>query len=71
MKYIVDRFEEDFAVLEKESGGTVDVDIRFLPGVKKGDVVVEEDGVYRIDENLTKERKASVMKKLFRLFGKK
>ena len=71
MKYIVDRFEEDFAVLEKESGGTIDVDIRFLPGAKKGDVVVEEDGVYRIDENLTKERKASVMKKLFRFFGKK
>ena len=71
MKYIIDRFEENFAVLEKEEGGTIDVDVALLPGAKKGDVVIEKDGVYRIDKAETKERKESVMKKIFRLFGRK
>ena len=69
MKYIIDRFEEDFAVLEKEDGGTVDVKITLLPDVKEGDVIVEKNGVYFVDENATAERKACIDEKIKRLFG--
>ena len=68
-KYIVDRFEENFAVLEKETGGTVDVDKSLLADAKKGDVVIEKDGKYFVDKKLTKERKISIMEKIRGLFG--
>lgn len=68
-KYIVDRFEEDFAVLEKEAGGTTDVPKSLLPDAKKGDIVIEKDGKFYVDEKKTEERKASVMTKIRRLFG--
>lgn len=69
-KYIIDRFEENFAVLEKEEGGTVDVERHLLPGAKKGDVIIEKDGKYFVDEKLTKERKAAIAEKVRRLLGK-
>ena len=68
-KYIVDRFEEDFAVLEKEEGGTADIPKSLLPGAKKGDVIIEKDGKFFVDEKRTEERKISVMAKIRRLFG--
>ena len=70
-KYIVDRFEENFAVLEKESGGTIDVDKTLLPGAKEGDVVIFENGTYSVSEDETKKRKAFMAEKIKRLFGKK
>ena len=38
-KYIIDRFEGEFAVLEKEDGGTIDVPKTQIPDAKEGDVV--------------------------------
>ncbi len=70
-KYIIDRFEEDFAVLEKEEGGTINVPKSFFPDAKKGDIVTEKNGEYFVDEKLTMERKITIMKKIRRLFGKK
>ena len=69
-KYIVDRFEDDFIVLEKESGGTTDIP-RELLDAKEGDVVIYDNGIYRIDKELTKKRKALMKEKMARLFSEK
>ena len=69
-KYIVDRFEEGYAVLEKESGGTVDVSCDKLPKVKEGDVLSFENGVYTVDVEETEKRKALISEKLRKLFEK-
>ena len=70
-KYILDRFEENFAVLEKKSGGTIDVNIDLIENAKEGDVIVEKDGKYFVDEKATLERKALMEEKRKRLFGRK
>lgn len=70
-KFIVDRFEENFAVLEREAGGTVDVDKYLLPEAKTGDVIILENGMYRIDKDETAQRKACIKEKMERLLGKK
>ena len=70
-KYIIDRFEEDFIVLEKEEGGTTDIKKSLLPDAQKGDIVIENDGVYFVDKDATEKRKAFMMEKIKRTFGKK
>ena len=70
-KYIIDRYEENFAVLEKEEGGTINVDKSLLPDAKKGDVVIEKNGEFFVDSKLTMERKATIAEKIRRLFGRK
>ena len=70
-KYIVDRFEEDFIVLEKETGGSIDIKRELLPDAKRGDVLIEENGVFLIDEQETLERKKRIFEKMNKLFEKK
>lgn len=70
-RYIVDRFEEDFIVLEKETGGSIDIKRELLPHVQRGDVLTEENGVFRIDEHKTLERKKRISEKMNKLFEKK
>lgn len=55
MKYIIDRFEGDFAVLEIEKGKFVNMPKIFLEEAKEGDVVV-----ITIDKSETKERKEKI-----------
>ena len=62
-KYIVDRFEEDFIVLEKETGGSIDIKRELLPDAEIGDVLTEENGVFLIDEEETLERKKRISEK--------
>ncbi|MED4313336.1 DUF3006 domain-containing protein [Heyndrickxia coagulans] len=69
MKYIVDRIEGEFAVCEKDDRTTVDIRLREIPsGVQAGDVIIVEDGIPRIDRQLTKERKAQIKKLADELF---
>ena len=68
-KYIVDRIEGDFAILESENSTLKDVEIDCIKGCKEGDVVIFENGKYRIDEMLTMERKAIISEKMRKLFG--
>ncbi|MEK5266693.1 MULTISPECIES: DUF3006 domain-containing protein [unclassified Heyndrickxia] len=69
MKYIVDRIEGEFAVCEKDDRTTVDIRLSELPsGVHAGDVIIVEDGIPRIDRQLTKERKAQIKKLADELF---
>ena len=70
-KYIVDRFEEDFVVLEKETGGSINIKRELLPDANRGDVLTEENGVFIIDEQETLERKRRISEKMNKLFEKK
>ena len=70
-RFIVDRFEENFAVLEKEEGGTVDVLKSELPEVREGDVLICENGCYTVDYEETQKRKELIREKMRKLFEKK
>ena len=69
-KFTVDRIEGNFAVLEKETGGTVDVALSLIGNVKEGDVVFFDGKKYTIDEKETNERKKRIQEKMKMLFGK-
>ena len=71
MKYVIDRFEGEFAVLEKEEGGTFDVPKSELGDAKEGDVVLLDDGVYIVDAEETRKRKEMIAEKMRKLFGRK
>ena len=70
-RYIVDRFEEDFVVLEKDTGGSINIKRELLPDANRGDVLTEENGVFIIDEQETLERKKRISEKMNKLFEKK
>ena len=70
-KFIIDRFEGEFAVLEKEEGGTFDVPKSELGDAKEGDVVLLDDGVYIVDAEETQKRKKLISEKMRKLFGRK
>lgn len=70
-KYIIDRFEEEYLILEKETGETLDVLKREIPNAKKGDVVIFENGKYIVDREETDTRKKIIAEKLRKLFEKK
>lgn len=70
-KYIVDRFEGEFAVLEKESGGTVDILKSDLPPAHEGDVIIFENGAYKVSREETKKRKELIAEKMRKLFENK
>lgn len=59
MKYVIDRFEGDFAVCEDEEGKMVNMDRKTLPiEAKEGDVIIFDCNVVSIDkEETTKRRK--------------
>ena len=69
-KYIIERFEENFAVLEKPEGGTINVEKELIPEGKEGDAVILEDGIYRVDSELTARRKKIISEKMRKLFAK-
>ena len=71
MKYIIDRFEGAFEVLEKEDGGIIDVPKSEIEGAKAGDVVLFENGFYTIDIEETDKRKALIEEKMKKLFERK
>ena len=65
MRYIIDRFEGRFAVLEAENGEFTGVERARLPSqAQEGSVVVHELGVFRLDEQATQERRAHMREKL-------
>lgn len=70
-KYIVDRFEEGYLVLEKETGETIDVLKEEIPDAQKGDVVIFENGKYTVNKEETIARKKIIAEKLRKLFEKK
>ncbi len=69
-RYIIDRFEGDFAVLESENGGTVDVLKSELPDAREGDVITLENGFYKVDKEETQRRQELIAEKMRKLFEK-
>lgn len=58
MKYIIDRFEGDYAVVEDEHKGMKDIHLKDLPKeVQEGDVLVMMEDTYHIDLEETQKRK--------------
>ncbi|HHV71224.1 MAG TPA: DUF3006 domain-containing protein [Clostridia bacterium] len=63
MKYILDRFEGDYAVCEDENGRTTNLKRNELPSnVQEGDVLIFEDGIFIIDKEETEIRKKEIEK---------
>lgn len=63
MKLIIDRFEGDYAVCEKEDKTIIDIKKDHLPpSAKVGDVILYENGIYSIDEDTTQQRKQRIEK---------
>ncbi|MCD8005814.1 MAG: DUF3006 domain-containing protein [Oscillospiraceae bacterium] len=66
--YIVDRLEENIAVLEDEDGGHVNALRSLVFGAHEGDVLeVMEDG-FTVREDLTRERRERIREKQKKLF---
>ena len=60
-EYIVDRFEEDYAILETESSTLINVNKNDIIGeVKEGDILVKKNNNYYIDKEKTDARKMKV-----------
>ena len=58
MKYVIDRFEGKYAILEDENKMMIDILISDLPeGMEEGDVLIKEGDVYVIDQLETQRRK--------------
>lgn len=68
-KYTVDRFEDEYVILEdRETMEIINVWKFNLPeNIKPGDIVVLEDGVYRILEKETIEQKELIRNRFDRL----
>lgn len=61
MKVVIDRFEENYAVCEKEDRTMINLERSSLPkGAKEKDVLILEDGKIFIDKNDTEKRKDEV-----------
>ncbi len=61
MKVIIDRFEGEYAVCEKENMEMIDIEIKNLPDhAKEGDVLIIENGDIKIDISETKNRKNKI-----------
>ena len=68
--YIIDRFEGDTAVLEREDGAMRDLPAACLPaGAKQGDVLREQGGVFTVDSAATAARRENIRRKMRGLFG--
>ena len=61
-KFIVDRIEGNYIVLEDEKQGIILIDINlFDTKPSEGDVVVEiDDNSFKVNEDATKERKSNI-----------
>lgn len=70
MRYIIDRFEGDTAVLEDENKEFLNVQKSILPeNSNESDCLVFEDGKYIIDEETTKELKEEISDLMDELFN--
>ena len=61
MKIIIDRFEGNLALCEKEDKTILAIPKAQLPiGVKEGDVLVEENGSFSVDTEATYQRREKI-----------
>jgi hypothetical protein len=69
MKYIIDRFEGDWAVCESADGKMVDIEKSKLPkNAEVGDVIILENGHFRVDKEETDKRRKEIEDLMNELF---
>lgn len=62
--FIIDRIEGDIIVAESEDETMIDIPESLVDGsFKEGDILVETDGRYKADEELTKKRTEEINRK--------
>lgn len=67
---IIDRIEETTAVCQREDRSVFTLPLSSLPqGVKEGDVLREENGVFKSAPDETNERKKRIRQKIKNLFS--
>lgn len=63
MRYIIDRFEESYAVCETEQGEYINIKRNELPkDAREGDIIIQEESVYTVDLIETEKRKERIKK---------
>lgn len=61
MKFIIDRFEENFAVCEDENGIMKNIEKSLLPkDVREGDVILKDNNIFYIDYEETKKLREEI-----------
>lgn len=61
MKVVIDRFEENYAVCEKEDRTMINLEKKLLPnGAKEGDILVLQDNTILIDKAAAQKRKNEI-----------
>lgn len=62
-KYIIDRVEDSYAVVEKDNGEMCKISINDIKGnFKEGDILISKNEYFEIDEGLTLNRKKQIDK---------
>jgi hypothetical protein len=63
MRVIIDRFEGDYAVCEREDRKMINIEKRRLPeGVKEGDALIVNGDVIKIERQETNQKKEEIKK---------
>lgn len=61
MKFIIDRFEENFAVCEDENGIMKNIERSLLPkDTREGDVIFKDNNIFYIDYEETKKLREEI-----------
>lgn len=69
MKFIIDRFENEFTFLEDEQK-IIRIASKNLPkGVREGDVIILEHNIYTVDQERTTKRKQNIKKLINELWN--
>lgn len=60
-KYVLDRVEGNYAILENENGNMIEISIDNIDGnFREGDILIKEGDKFTVSELLTKERKDKI-----------
>lgn len=60
-KYIIDRVEGKYAIVEKENGDMHKISIENIKGdIKEGDILVNRQEYFEVDKNFTLNRKKDI-----------
>ncbi|AOR24617.1 DUF3006 domain-containing protein [Clostridium taeniosporum] len=60
-KYIVDRIEENYVVIESSEGEIIEVSLSNIKGnIRDGDVLIKKEDVFIIDKEETLKRKQAI-----------
>lgn len=63
MKFVIDRFEGEYAICEKESGELLKMERSKFPSeASEGDVITIDKNIITIDRNETQKRKEKIEK---------